>query len=173
MATVAVVAAIPVAILISGDGEDPGAEITLDPANEFDSRKLGIRGSAPGGWEVDVTPSHVLARSASGLGRVVITVPGPSAKAKRYFEEAIASLGRIFDRARPSKTLRDARIDDRPTRTRFVALERPDGTEVQAAVAVAEGRRMAYLVEVFVTEGAPARRINEAEALIDSLELSR
>ena len=112
--------------------------IELLEENEWKADKLALAGSAPGGWEVRINETHVEARSLSGLGRVVITVPGSAEQAGDFFREAIDALGLVFDDVNAGETMRDAQIDERPTRSALVALKRSDGREVQAAVAVAE-----------------------------------
>ena len=168
------IAVAALAYLLFDDGEDEAEAppIELAEENDFTARKLGVSGSAPEGWAVRTNDTHVEAASLSGLGRVVVTVPGPANRADKIFREAVDALKLVFESVEKGRTMRDALIDERPTRSALIALRRRDGREVQAAVAVAQGVDDAYLVEVFITEGAPARRITEAQAMLDSLELT-
>ena len=141
MAVVATAVAIPAGLLLRGDDDvdDPEVPpIELLEENEWKADKLALAGSAPGGWGGSINETHVEARSLSGLGRVVITVPGSAEQAGDFFREAIDALGLVFDDVNAGETMRDAQIDERPTRSALVALKRSDGREVQAAVAVAD-----------------------------------
>jgi hypothetical protein len=156
-----------------GDDERDLPPIELSEANAFEARRLGVTGSAPPGWRASKTPTHVVVRSQSGYGRLIVSAPGRADAAGRVFRDAIKTLELSFPRVRRGPTMRETTIDDRPTRSAFIALRRGDGREVQAAIAVTVGQRRAYLVELFIDEGAAARRFGEAEAIIESLELSR
>lgn len=175
MALVAIAIALPAALLLGGgddDEQDDLPPITLSETNEFNAKRLGVSGSAPEGWSASAEPNLVAIRSQSGYGRLIVTSPGSASEAGRIFRGAIAALEVSFPKVEAGPTLREAQIGGHPTRSSFVALKRPDGREVQAAIAVAEGEERAYLIELFIDEGAAPRRFGEAEAIIGSLELA-
>jgi hypothetical protein len=52
-----------------------------------------------------------------------------------------------------------------------IAAKTPDGNELRIVVAVAKGKKRAYLVEVFTAANAPVERVREAQVALNSLRL--
>lgn len=178
MAVVALVVAIPATLLIRGGEDDGGtperverAAQTTPPVPRKVDRKLDVAMQLPRGWRSKRRDGVLTLRSKRRDAAVVISAPGPAKSAGEIYEQAVDAVRAQY---RKAKVLDEStgRLGGRQARTTALAVARPDdGGRMGVLVAVARGKKRAYLVEVFSRASDPGIALLEAQTVLSTLEI--
>jgi hypothetical protein len=131
----------------------------------------GIRGTLPSTWTTSSRAGGIALVSADRSAVVEIAAPAPAAAANALLNSTIAAIDREYTGARLISTAMKSVAGLRGTVATLLARTRSGGT-VHILLDTAAGRRVAYIVEVFTTTGAPTSTIVAAQEILDSLELT-
>lgn len=174
MVVVGLVVAIPLTLLLRDDDE-PEAEperpslaqrFPLNPPVGDSEIEASYR--VPKRWKLDREGGAVTLRAPDDSVQVGITSPGPSEDSQALLDQALASLKATYDDVEVSPGS-GKKVGGLPARGAVVSA-RNGKTELRILVAVSEGKKRAYLVQVFTAAGAEPRRVAEAQRFLDSLE---
>ena len=102
---------------------------------------------------------------------MAVSAPPHARRAARLLRTALGAIRRHYQDVEVSGTAR-LRLDGRPARSRILRARNPRGTTLRVLVAAAQGRRRAWLVEVFSAEPPSPRRLLETQVALRSLRLS-
>ncbi len=176
MAIVGLLVAVPVTLLTAG-GEDAALEPATVPTASAPpplgegarDRGLRVRYRVPKGWRESRRASAIRLRSRDRTAEIVIAAPAPAARAGRLLEDTLAAIRRSYDavQVNPGSGREIGGLRARGA----VISARSEATPLRILVAVAKGRKRAYLVEVFTAEDAPGERLREAQVALNSLRL--
>lgn len=163
---------------VSG-GDDDGTRAAPPPpprppeiAGVFNDPRVGVVTRRPEGWEAERRRNAVRMVSEDETVVVSVSSPGRARDHEEVLESAVAALQSQYSDVEVGEG--DGRtIAGRPTASAVVSATNARGTELRVLVAGVEGRREAYLVQVFAAEDAGERRLAEAQAIIGSLQLTR
>ena len=175
MAIVGALVAVPLTLLIrGGDDDEPEAPVTT-PATESPAvgpaqrdRGIGVRYQVADGWREQKKASAIRLRSRGSDVQIVIASPAPANESEGVLDQALAALRDGYE---------DVDLNPGSGRTlggmkakgAVGAVRTRGGARLRVLVAVTEGERRAYLVEVFTASDAPPDRIREAQVTLNSL----
>jgi hypothetical protein len=173
MLIVALLVAIPVTILIRGGGDEESAAPTLAaPALNpgVKSRALDVSYQVPEGWKESKKAKAIQLRSNDRSVLIAIASPAPASKSGPLLDDTLASIrsGYRDVRIQPGSGRQVGGLDAKGA---VVAAKTRDGNELRIVVAVAEGKKRAYLVEVFTAVSADPERLREAQVALNSVRL--
>ncbi len=160
-------------LLLGGRAEDGRAPTTRPPpaGTFFRARALGVAGIRPPGWQLDGGRRAVRLRSPDRTGIVAVSAIPSSVSARALMTSTLAALGRSYHRARLSGRRR-ANLGGQAGIAVSGSATNSRGVRLDLLVSTAKGRRRTYLLQVFVSRSAAGLRLGQAQALVDSLELS-
>jgi predicted Zn-dependent protease len=173
MLIVALLVAIPVTILIRGGDDEESAPPTvaapaLNPGVQ--SRALDVRYQVPEGWKESKKAKAIQLLSTDRSVLIAIASPALASKSGALLDDALASIRSGYRDARiqPGSGRQVGGLDAKGA---VVAAKTRAGNELRIVVAVAEGKKRAYLVEVFTAVSADPERLREAQVALNSLRL--
>jgi hypothetical protein len=174
MAVVALLVAIPATILIrggddDGDGETPvAAAPALNPA--VGNKSLDVTYQVPEGWKESKKAKAIQLQSEDRSVLIAIAAPAAAPRAGRLLNDTLASIRSGYKNVevRPGSGKQVGGLNSKGA---VIAAKTPDGNELRIVVAVAKGKKRAYLVEVFTAANAPVERVREAQVALNSLAL--
>ena len=172
MLAVALLVAIPVTVLVRGGDDDrpPEAEVApaLNPAVK--DKQLDVGYQVPEGWTQSKEASAIKLRSRDRSTLIAIASPAPASKANQVLDDALASVRSSYRKVdvRPGSGRQVGGLDAKGA---VVAAQTPDGDALRILIAVAEGKRRAYLVELFTAANLDPERLREAQVALNSLRL--
>ncbi len=176
MVVVGLVVAVPVTLLARGGGDEEGqgrggtrlVEPQLSPS--VGDKALDLRYSVPKRWEQRERGGVIRLTSPDGRAGMTLSAPGPVGDAEAIFDTAIAVLGENYDRVEVERTFDGKRVGGLESKGAVVGARDREGTELRFLVAVARGKKRAYLVEFFTTAAGGRRgSLLEAQAALSSL----
>jgi hypothetical protein len=160
-----------------GDGGDrqPVPEATTQPpaveAESLEDASSGISVSWPSDWN-KLEKGGVLAfRSPDGTVLVGISAPADAGEAEELRKGAIASAADEYKNP-VIRHGKGRKIGGLPA-TGATISERGSGGRSVTLVAVAPGKRNAYLFETVKAANAPSERLIEAQLILNSLKLTK
>jgi hypothetical protein len=175
MAIVGVAIAIPITIAArGGDGEPQAAAPVADAAvvpglhPQSHDRELGIAYRVPEGWREVERTGAVSLRSRDRSAEIVVAAPAPAGESGRVLDEALAAVRSGYERVRLEQGLAQ-RVGGLRVDGAVASVRAPNGTPLRILIAVANGEKRTYLVEVFTTASASAERVREAQVALNSL----
>lgn len=140
-----------------------GAQVALE--------QIGAALKRPPGWSLSRGARELVFRSRDRAAVLSISSPpqGPSTAAA-LLKSALRAIRRSYSdvTARPGDGRRVAGL---PTSGVVVSARNRRGVRVRVLVAAAQGRRRAWLVQVFATGGSSTARLVEAQVALRSLRL--
>jgi hypothetical protein len=172
MAVASIVVAIPVTLLIrsASDDEPPPPPA---PAEQVRDRDLGLLAALPDGWRQRKREGVLRLRNQDRSVGVTITAPGPADDADEIFDTAREVIREEYRRVRALRRFQ-GRLGGRPTRAAvFTARDPEHGTPLIINAMVAEGRRRAYLVQVFTDARGDAGARAEGQAVLRFLRFTK
>lgn len=173
MASVAVVVAISATLLIRQGGDDETAPPAGQHTEQVRDRGLGLRATLPDGWRERKRQGVLRLRNEDRSVGMTVATPGPADDADEIFNTAREVIREEYRRVQTRRRFR-ARLGGRPARAAvFTALDAEHGTPLMIDVMVAEGRRRAYLVEVFTDARGGAGARAEAQAVLRGLRFTK
>lgn len=140
-----------------------GAEVALE--------QIGVTLRRPPGWSLSRGGRELVFRSRDRAAVLSISSPpqAPSTAAA-LLKSALRAIGRSYSdvTARPGDGRRVAGL---PTSGVVVSARNRRGVRLRVLVAAVQGRRRAWLVQVFATGGSSTARLVEAQVALQSLRL--
>jgi hypothetical protein len=174
MAVVALVIAIPATILIRAGDDDGDAEApvaTAPPLNAAVANKgLDVTYQVPEGWEESKKAKAIQLQSKDRSVLIAIAAPASASKAGPLLDDTLASIRSGYKNVevRPGSGKQVGGLDAKGA---VISAKTPDGNELRIVIAVAKGKKRAYLVEVFTAANAAPERVREAQVALNSLRL--
>ena len=165
------------AVLVLGEGsEDGGARtspsVSPSPTGTFfRAGALGVAGIRPRGWRLSSSRRAVRLRSLDRAGIVAISAAPASVGTRALMTSTLAAVSRSYGKRRLSARRRAA-VGGRPGTAVSGSATNSRGVRLDLLLSTAKGRRRTYLVQVFVARAAGGLRLGQAQALVNSLELS-
>jgi hypothetical protein len=175
MAVVGLVVAIPVTLLVRSADDDDGGGGAADSAEQLPLQKassdkgLAITYSAPKGWKSKREGDVLTLQSRDGTVRVGIAAPAAARAADRVLDDALAGLRASYDSVEVNPG--SGRMIGGLEAKGAVVSARSDKVDIRILVAVAAGRKRAYLIELFTSEAAAGKPVTQAQQLLNSLRL--
>jgi hypothetical protein len=102
---------------------------------------------------------------------MVVSAPPDAHRGARLLRAAVGVISRHYEDVEISGG-EGGRFGGRPSRSRVLRARNRRGTRLRVLVAAAQGRRRAWLIEVFSAEPPRPRRLLETQAALSSLRLS-
>ena len=176
MAAVGVLlAAVGIGVLVGGESDRHRASPRL-PAPprggaEATYKEIGVKLSGPPGWSLSRGGRALVFRSRDRAAVLSISSPpGESTTGVHVLQSALRAIRRSYTdvSARPGDGRRVAGL---PTSGVVVSARNRRGARVRALVTAAQGRRRAWVVQVFATAGSSTARLVEAQVALESLRL--
>jgi hypothetical protein len=177
MAVVAVLVAVPVTLLVRGGGDDnaPSARAApvATPAPELGAGKrdggLAVGYRVPKGWSETKQASAIRLISDDRAVAIVVAAPASASDAPSVLDDALAAIRNGYQdvKVAPGSGKKVGGLDAKGA----VIRAKSGGEEQRILVAVASGKRLAYLVEVFTGAGASADDLRSAQGALNSLDL--
>jgi hypothetical protein len=175
MAVIGLVVAIPVTLLVrSADDDDGGARTTeiaeqLPPQKTTSDKRLAIAYAAPKGWKSKREGDVLTLRSRDGSVRVGIAAPASADAAPKVLDDALAGLRASYESVEINRG--SGRMIGGLDAKGAVVRAQSDNVDIRILVAVAAGRKRAYLVELFTGAAAATKPVAQAQQLLNSLRL--
>ena len=163
------------ALVLGGRSEDGRSEKSPEAAPSpagtfFRARAVGVAGIRPPRWRLKRSPRAVRLTSPDRAGLVAISTAPPSVSARALMTSTLAAVGRSYRKAKLSRRRR-ADLGGRAGSAVSGSATNSRGVRLDLLVSTAKGLRRTYLLQVFVARVAGVR-LREAQALVDSLEIS-
>jgi hypothetical protein len=177
MAAVGFVVALPVTLAVRGGEVYEGARATASAApvavgERQRDRRLGVALRVPRGWERGRKAGAATYESRDGTVLVAVSAPGPARDAGRIHRTALDAARSEYRAVEVLARSDNRRVGGRPATVTALGARNPrTGAPLRLLVATAEGRRRAYLTEVFAGGREPGEAVLEAQALLDNLAL--
>ncbi len=173
MAVVGLLVAVPLTLLIR-DGDDEPAQIpatgaeppALGPAER--DRGIGVRYQVADRWLERKKSSAIRLRSPERDAQIVIASPAPASDAGEVLDEALAALRSGYEHVDVNKGS-GPRLGGLPAKGAVATARTSKGARLRVLVAVTQGERRAYLVEVFTAVDVAPERLREAQVTLNSL----
>jgi hypothetical protein len=165
------------ALVLSGGGDDEPEQNATPPAavprlaRQITVRKVGIRVGRPRGWSTSRDRRGVRLRSADRSTLVAITAPAGARDDARVLKAALRAVRRGYRDVRIISSSTTT-VGGRPAASAVVSARNRKGTRLSILAAGAQGRRRAWLVEVFAAAGGSTSRLVEGQVALRSLRLS-
>jgi hypothetical protein len=175
MAIVGVVVALPVTLLVANDDDGPGTATgpetpALNPT--VVARELGAQYRVPEGWRALAKPGLILLDAPDRTTRLAISAPDRAGASKRVLSEALATTRTGYEDVSIDRGY-GKDVGGLPAKGAVAHVLNRSGTRLDILIAVMEGEKFTYLVQVFTAEGAPPQRLAEAQAALNQLHLTR
>ena len=155
-----------------GAGREPGAPPPPPRAGRTASvPAVGISARPPLGWSASRSSRALTMRSPGRAMAIAVVAPRGATGSARLLRSAASELRRRYrvERAGPGDGQKLAGL---PTSSIVVtARSRRTRVRLRVLVAAVQGRRRAWLVEVFFSAGAPTARLAEGQVALNSLRL--
>jgi hypothetical protein len=165
-------------IISSSGDEEPAPETSgqaaIPPPRTADrlvARRAGISIEKPRGWMGRHTRRTVRLRSSDGTTLVVVSAPPGARLSRRLLRTAVAVFRRRYENVRVGGTA-SRRLGGYPALGRLLSARNRRGVHLQTMLAAVQGRRRAWLVQVFTAEGSPPSQVLESQVALRSLRLS-
>jgi hypothetical protein len=174
MAVIGVAIAIPITIAVRSNEKEeppppPDVEEQLPLHPNVTDQELEIEYQVPEGW--DQGASEGVLKLSSADNSVQVGISDPDGDAEKVLDQALADLKLTFTDVEVGRGS-GKKIGGLPAKGAVVsAHNKADDVDLQILVAVGEGEKRTYLVEVFTTAAAPERPVAEAQRLLNSLKL--
>lgn len=174
MAVVALVVAIPATILIRGGDDDGDAEAPLATAPSLNpavaNKGLDVTYQVPEGWKESKKAKAIQLQSKDRSVLIAIAAPAAASEAGPLLDDTLAAIRSGYKNveASPGSGKQVGGLDAKGA---VISAKTRDGNELRIVVAVAKGKKRAYLVEVFSAANAPVERVREAQVALNSLRL--
>lgn len=137
----------------------------------FRAKALEVEGIRPPGWRLVSTRRTVRLTSPGRSGLVAVSAAPRSVTAGALMTSTLAALRRSYRKVRLTKR-RPAQLGGRPGIAVSGSATNSRGVRLDLLVSTAKSRRRTYLLQVFVARSAAGLRLAQAQALVNSLELS-
>lgn len=137
-------------------------------SEQFYDRSLGITGLATRRWVVGGLGPFLHLVSTDRKAVIAIGSPGPARTAHGALHVGIAAIRRAYRNVTLNQAA-GSTLGGRPARSVVMYGTNAGGTRLRILLATAEGRRLAYVMQVFTASNAPLRVLEEAQQIITTL----
>lgn len=151
-------------------GQSPPA-LQTPPGAFFRERALGVAGIRPAEWRLRSSRRAVRFTSPDRAGVVAISAAPSSVGPRALMTSTLAALRRSYRKTRLTRR-RSADLGGRRGIAVSGSATNSGGVRLDLLVSTAKGRKRTYLLQVFVSRSAAGRRLGQAQALVNSLELT-
>ncbi len=141
------------------------------PGSFFRERALGVAGIRPPGWRLTSTRRALRLRSPDRAGIVAVSAASSSVDPRALMTSTLAALGRSYRKVKLTSRRR-ADLGGRRGTAVSGSVTNSRAVRLDLLVSTAKGRRRTYLLQVFVARSAAGQRLGQAQALVNSLELT-
>lgn len=171
MLVIGLVIAIPLTLLLRNSGEDepkPEAgsiaeEFPLNPA--VGDTEIEAVYQVPKGWKLERKGEALTVISEDGAVRIGIT--SPDGEPAEILDSALAELESLYDNVQVKQGA--TKVGGKPAKGAVVSASQ-DGLDVRIVVAVSEGEKRDYLLEVLTAATAKPGDVGGAQRFLNSLE---
>lgn len=185
MAMVGLAVALPATLLLRDAPEEESATSSTEraaPAQRSGSQLgvvqakadsgLGVRYRVPRSWRSSKEASTIQLRSRDRSVAISISSPAGDEEAEGVLDSALDALRENYRRVRIDRGSR-RKLGNLSAKGGVVRARTDDGVRLRILVAVAEGKRRSYLVEVFTAAGAPSMVLAQAQEVLESLRFRK
>lgn len=159
-----------------GTGEeaptDAAAEALGDSPGTLRDAKAGISASYPADWDRSARSGVHVMESPDGCAAVAVSDPGSAARADSIREDAIAELQEALGEG-ASVSPGEGRTIGGLEATGATVSVGSGGDRRSALIAVAAGEERAYLIQVTLASSGCVESLAGAQAIVNSLRLTR
>jgi len=155
------------------NGQNDATELSRKlprPGRAVENRAIGVRIRKPRGWAHERAGNSLVLRSPDSTTILSVSLPPGATSSAGVLRMAQAAIRREYRRVRV--TPQSGRVADLPAVSVAISGTNRKGTPLNIFVAAAEGRKRAWLVQVFSAPGARSKRLAEAQGAIGTLRLS-
>lgn len=162
--------------LALGDDDEPRDTASKRPASRSRGitqvRTIGVRIRRPRGWVQKRARRSISFRSPDRTILLSVSLPPGARQSAGVLEAALAAIRQGYSRVRTAGDPRARRLANLPTRSAIASAMNQRGVRLRILTAVPQGRRRAWLVQVFAAEGVDNMRLRPAQRALDSMRLS-
>lgn len=172
LANVAVILGV---VLLRGSDDDDGApkddsaQRTPRSGSLVANRVIGARIRKPRGWKERNGGRSIVLRSPDSTTIMSISQPPGGVRSGAVLRSAVGVIGSGYRKV-SSRGLR-GKVAGLPTVSRVLSATNAKGVRLRILVSAPQGRRRAWLVQVFAGPGAEAKRLPEAQVALGTLRL--
>jgi hypothetical protein len=162
-----------VVILTSGDDDQKSRAGTSASSGGtvLEASSIGVRIRQPSGWTVTRGSRSISLRSPDRYLALSVSLP-PGGKGKNaILNEDIAVIKQGYRDVRVGKAS-GRQVANLPAVSVVSSATNGRGTRIRILSAAAQGRRRAWLLQVFAANGAPRKRLQQAQNVVGTLHLS-
>lgn len=174
--TIVVLAIIVViGVITAGDEEDAEPKRRAAPSNEgltLENARIGARMRKPPGWSVRRASRSLTLRNRERSVVVAVSLPPGSRSSSSVIQTALAAIRSGYLRVRVLGKPTGRRVASLPTRSIVTRAVNRNGAKLRILTASPQGRRRAWLVQVFAREGVSNAELAPAQRALDTLQLS-
>lgn len=134
------------------------------------ARSLGVTVRHPRNWTAVRKNGAVRLERKDKTAALSISAPGSAKESRRLLEEGVGSVSSRYKRVKKLGT-DGRRLGGLPAESTALSAVNRRGTPLRILVGVAEGRRKAYLVNLFTARDRSSARLLEAQVILNSLRL--
>jgi hypothetical protein len=137
----------------------------------FNDKSLGVTGLITRRWVVGGIGPILHLVSVDRKAVIAIGAPGAARTAHGALHAAIATIRKVYKQVTLNQAL-GSTLGGRPARSVVMYGTNPRGARLRILVATAEGRKLAYVMQVFTASNAPLRTLEEAQQIIATLRFN-
>ncbi|MGH8571641.1 MAG: hypothetical protein ACREX8_03570, partial [Gammaproteobacteria bacterium] len=160
--------------LLRGSGDDDGSKSDTAASapragRVVVNREIGARIRKPRGWAVKRGKRAITLRSPDSTTIMSISQPPGGVRNRAVLGSAVDVIERGYRRVKARRL--QGKVAGLPTVSRVVSATNKRGVRLNILVSAPQGRRRAWLVEIFSGPGARAKRLPEAQVALGTLRL--
>lgn len=138
---------------------------------QFNDRSLGVTGLTTRRWVVGGLGPILHLESTDHKATIAVGTTGPARTAHGALHVAIATIRKAYKKVTLNQAT-GSTLGGRPARSVVMYGTNSHGARLRILLATAEGRRLAYVMQVFTASTAPLRVLEEAQEIIGTLRFS-
>lgn len=162
--------------IASSDDDEPRDTAPKRPASRskgiIEARAIGVRIRRPRGWTRKRAPRSITLRSPDRTILLSVSLPPGARRSAGLLQAALAAIRQGYSRVRVVGNPNGRRLANLPTRSAIASATNRRGVKLRILTAVPQGRRRAWLVQIFAAEGVNNTRLQPAQRALDTLRLT-
>ena len=173
--TLAVVLLVVLGVRVLGGGEDEAADTTpLPPAPQTSGvlrhKAIGATIRPPRRWRHRRAGRSLTLRSPDGTVLVSVSLPRGTDRSAAVLEAGVGAIRRQYRQVEVFGSVR-RRVADLPANSVVTGATNSRGVRLRILTSAPQGRRRAWLVQVFAAARAKEARVAQAQVALGSLRL--